>query len=351
MKKHSYFAVLTLLVGIIFMNLFISWKNIPVSVSLTDIRQAVNKSFPLLEKSGYLFTERTRFKCAGCHHTTLSSMVASLAREKGLPVIDSFSEKRVIAMIHNLQSIGNPNLVDQFLLTSKFIAPYTLLGLYAENYPPDITTDISVDYTMSQARANGSFLAETGRVPLESGDIHCTAFAIRSIQLYASPSKKVRVDAMVVKTRHWLETQHPDQQQEIVFQLLGIGWCGSSLDQKLPIAQKLLALQNDDGGWSQLTTLGSDAYATGQALYALCESGMAKPSDDVYQKGMSYLLKTQESSGAWFVQTRSYGVQPYFSSDFPPNDENQFISAAATNWADLALLEAIPDKFKSKSSY
>ena len=253
-------------------------------------------------------------------------------------------------MVRNLQLASDPNLVDQFL-TINFNAPYTLLGLYAENYPPDITTDISVDYQISQAKADGSFLAESGRVPLQSGDIHCAAFSIRSIQLYASPSKKACVDAIVTKTRHWLETQNPDQQQEIVFQLLGMYWCASSQNQKFRVTQKLLAMQHADGGWSQLTTLGSDAYATGQALYALCESGMVKTTDEVYQKGLNYLLKTQESTGAWFVQTRSYGIQPFFSSDFPPGDENQFISAAATNWADLALLEALPDKVKFRSSY
>jgi hypothetical protein len=350
MKKLSLLTISTLAVLMILMNLFVSWKNIPVSVNASDIRQSVNKSFLLLEKSGYLFTERSRLKCAGCHHTTLTSMVAGSAREKGIPVIDSFSDKRVVAMIRNLQLASNPNLVDQFM-SINFNAPYTLLGLYAENYPPSIFTDISVDYTISQAKADGSFLAESGRVPLESGDIHCTAFSIHCIQLYAAPLKKVRVDALVMRTRHWLETQNPDQQQEIVFQLLGMQWCGTSHDQKLPVAQKLFGLQHADGGWSQLTTLGSDAYATGQALYALCESGMVKPSDEVYQRGMNYLLKTQDPTGAWFVQTRSYGIQPFFSSDFPPGDENQFISAAATNWADLALLEALPDKVKSKISY
>jgi hypothetical protein len=350
MKKRSLLTITILAVLMILMNLFVSWKDIPVNLSNSDIRQSVNKSFLILEKSGYLFTERSRLKCAGCHHTTLTSMVAASAREKGIPVIDSFSNKRVEAMIRNLKFASNPNLIDQFL-TVNFNAPYTLLGLYAENYPPGIITDISVDYMISQAKPEGSFLTESGRVPLESGDIHCTAFSIRAIQLYASPAKKLRVDALVKRTRRWLEIQNPDQQQEIVFQLLGMQWCGSSREQKLPVAQKLFAMQQADGGWSQLATLGSDAYATGQALYALCESGMAKLSDEVYQRGISYLLKTQESTGAWYVQTRSYGIQPFFSSNFPPNDESQFISAAATNWADLALLEALPDKVKSQNSY
>jgi hypothetical protein len=350
MKKHSLLTISILAVFMILINLFVSWKNIPVGASESDIRQSVNKSFQILEKSGYLFTERSRQKCAGCHHTTLTSMVAALAREKGMPVIDSFSNKRLEAMIRNLKFVSNPNLINQFL-TVNFNAPYTLLGLYAENYPPGIITDISVDYMISQAKPDGSFLTESGRVPLETGDIHCAAFAIRAIQLYASAAKKNRVEALVKSTRHWLETQNPDQQQEIVFQLLGMQWCGSRQDLKLFVAQKLITMQHADGGWSQLTSLGSDAYATGQALYALCESGMVKPTDEIYQRGISYLLKTQESSGTWYVQTRSYGIQPFFSSDFPPNDESQFISAAATNWADLALLEALPDKVKSQGSY
>jgi hypothetical protein len=36
----------------------------------------------------------------------------------------------------------------------------------------------------------------------------------------------------------------------------------------------LVAEQRADGGWSQLRSLTSDAYATGQALVALAESGI-----------------------------------------------------------------------------
>jgi len=45
----------------------------------------------------------------------------------------------------------------------------------------------------------------------------------------------------------------------------------------------LVRQQRDDGGWSQLSSLQSDAYATGQALFALHESGM-KTTDPVYKR-------------------------------------------------------------------
>jgi N-acyl-D-amino-acid deacylase len=105
-------------------------------------------------------------------------------------------------------------------------------------------------------------------------------------------------------------------------------------------------MQNAEGGWSQLPTLKSDAYATGQTLYALFESKMVKPGDPVYQKGINFLLETQNDLGAWFVATRSFPIQPFLRSDFPPNDENQFISATGSNWAVISLLNALPDKNK-----
>ena len=74
---------------------------------------------------------------------------------------------------------------------------------------------------------------------------------------------------------------------------------------------------------------------------------MINAKDAAYQKGLNYLLKTQDESGAWIVATRSYPIQPFFNSDFPPYDENQFISAAGTNWAVIALMNALPDKIKS----
>jgi prenyltransferase beta subunit len=344
--KSKFFSITIILAsGIFLLSMFAGWTDKPADNNIADIEKSVNKSFLLLQKSGYLFTNRSTLKCASCHHNTLTSMAAAIAQQKGISVVDSFAVYRVQSMKRVLQFAGNPNLINQFLPVN-FVAPYILLGLSAEKYPADIYTDLSVDYIISQAKPDGSFLAESGRVPLETGDIHLTVMAIRAIQLYASPAKKKHVDELVAKTRQWLEKANPLQQQELAFQLLGMQWCGSDNSLKIKVAEKLKSMQNTDGGWSQLPTMKSDAYATGQALYVLSESEMIRTEDSLYQKGINYLLKTQDADGAWVMESRSYPFQPFVNSDFPPYDENQFISAAASNWAVMALMNALPDKTK-----
>ncbi len=321
------------------------WMHKPVITDNTAIEQSATKSLLLLQKSSYAFVNNNRFKCASCHNNTLTAMAIGLALHKGIKVIDSLSADNLTAMTYTIIRACNPNQINQFLPIS-FATPYLLMGMYAEKYPPDMNTDISVDYMMSLAKPDGSFLAESGRVPLETGDVHLTAMAIRSIELYASPAKKKHVDELVKKTRQWIERVQTNQQQELAFQLLGMQWCGSDNNHKIKVAEKLRSMQNEDGGWSQLPTLKSDAYATGQTLYALYESGMEKTNGAVYQRGLNYLLKTQDDQGAWFVATRSFPIQPFVNSEFPPYDDNQFISAAGTNWAVMALLNALPNKTK-----
>ena len=83
----------------------------------------------------------------------------------------------------------------------------------------------------------------------------------------------------------------------------------------------------------------SAAYATGKALVALQLGGLPV-SDATYQRGVQFLLKTQQEDGSWYVKTRALPIQQYFESGFP-HGKDQFISAAASNWAAMALALAI----------
>ena len=129
--------------------------------------------------------------------------------------------------------------------------------------------------------------------------------------------------------------------EDRAFQLLGLGWSKASQAAIRQAGLALVAEQRADGGWSQLPTMASDAYATGQALVALVQSGAISTADPSYQRGVAFLMKTQLADGSWFVPTRAIPIQPLFDAGFP-HGRDAFISAAATNWAAMALALAPP---------
>ena len=101
----------------------------------------------------------------------------------------------------------------------------------------------------------------------------------------------------------------------------------------------LRASQRPDGGWAPSASLPSDAYATGQALYALNQAGEIPVTDLVYRRGTAFLLRTQDDDGSWFVSKRAMPLNNYFDTGFP-HGQSQFSSFNGTCWATMALLLA-----------
>jgi hypothetical protein len=331
-----------LLLILILLAAIISFTKTTAPIAQKDILNAATKSLSLLQASGQKFIARSPKHCVSCHHNLLTALAEDQCRQKGIPFTDTFSTQRGRITAAILYAACNMNHPADFL-QAKFAPAYALIALHADHYSPDNNTEIPVDYLIHQQQPDGSFAAEYGRPPQEGGDAHLAALCIHAIRLYAAPAKAALVNQEVAKTRNWFNNYQTEVQQEVVFQLLGLTWCDAPAEEKTAIASRLLQYQHPDGSWSQLTTMPGDAYATGQALYALAESKTLKPGDEAYQKGLAWLLKTQEPTGAWIVQTRAYPIQPHLNADFPPYDENQFISAAASNWATMALLDALPD--------
>jgi hypothetical protein len=85
----------------------------------------------------------------------------------------------------------------------------------------------------------------------------------------------------------------------------------------------------------------STAYATGKSLVALHLGGLAT-TDPAYKRGVKWLLSHQQQDGSWYVRTRALAFQPYFDAGFP-GGHDQWISTAATNWADQALALSLPE--------
>jgi hypothetical protein len=175
---------------------------------------------------------------------------------------------------------------------------------------------------------------------MAAGKYQTAALAIYSLKQYAPAAEKADTDRALARAAAWLESARPATTQDRAYHLMGLAWSNASQAAISTAAKALAASQRPDGGWNQLPTMGSDAYATGEALYALSVSGKMSTSDPVYKKGVKYLLRTQAPDGTWHVKSRSIWVQPYFESGFPYGHD-QWISAAGTSWAVMALAQTV----------
>ena len=302
----------------------------------SSAREAVERVLPLLQKSDAAFLSKSG--CVSCHNNTLAAMTVSAARKSGIAVNEQTAQKqlKIIASTVEawrerlLQGIGIPGDSDT--------VSYILMGMAAEKYPADATTDAMAKFVKDQQWPDGHWQILAHRPPIESSDVQVTAASMRALQLYAPKSLRADYDKAVQKTVEWLKKAQPASTEESAFQIMGLRWGGVSAgDSSVQKAvRNLTAQQRADGGWSQIPTLTSDAYATGQALVALKEAGVAA-TDAIYKKGVQYLLNSQLEDGSWHVRSRAVPLQPLFDSGFP-HERDQWISAAGSNWAALALI-------------
>ena len=297
-------------------------------------RAAVARSLPLLQKTDAVFLKKSG--CVSCHNNTLTAMTVAAARKSGVPVDEQTARAQLTAIASFIDGWRERALQGIGIAGDPETISYILLGMAAENYPPDPATDATARFLRSQQRADGHWDISFHRPPLESSDIQVTAAAMRALQVYAPHTDRTGYQRSVQAAAAWLAKAEPRTNEDRAFQLLGLRWAGAGMATIAKAARALLAEQRSDGGWAQLPSLTSDAYATGEALYALMESGTLRASDAAHRKSIQFLLRTQLEDGSWHVQTRAIPIQPLFDIGFP-HGRDSWISAAGTNWATLAL--------------
>jgi squalene cyclase len=233
---------------------------------------------------------------------------------------------------------------------SESVEAYVLLGLGAEGYKADLNTDAAAMHILSRQRPDGQWQAPLAdmRQPLCLGHIGDTALAVRALQLYAPKTDAAAYRRSIELGTAWMANAKSYSNEDRSWRVAGLAWAGTNKAATQQAIKELVAAQKADGGWSDMPTMDSTAYATGKSLVALHVAGVPA-SDPAYRRGVDWLLKNQQQDGTWYVQTRALAFQPSFDAGFP-HGHSQWISAAGTNWAAMALTYALPDGEKVPAS-
>ncbi len=311
------------------------------------VSDAIARAVARLQPAGPAFYNRT--KCNSCHNQNIPGFAITLARRHGIKTDEVLAGHSMTVTNTQWQNRREAVLLGEttgggFQPNSEF----TLFEMAEDHMLATLNSDAIVLGLATRQLEDGSWgIGADIRPPLTGSAISSTALTIRGLHEYAPSGHREEMNVRVARAIAYLRTVEPRDTQDRAFRLLGLKWGGVSGPEIVREKAALIELQREDGGWAQMSSMTSDAYATGQALYAL-HAAKLPVTDAAYRKGVDYLLKTQLEDGTWFVQTRAFGFQPYFETGFP-HGRSQFISTVATAWASAALTYTLEGSNASKN--
>ena len=297
-----------------------------------DVRTAVQRSVSLLERATSQFVSKAG--CFACHEQPSAAFAVGAARGKGITIDETAASDRWNQLTSALNA---SQLEGAAALGGADNNLYLAEALVRSGYTPDRKTDIlAANLAAYQGGDGGWHLPGYVRSPLQDNDFSRTAMAIRALKTYGTPGRAAEMKQRIEHAKQWLLHASPMTTEDFDMRLSGVAAAGASLSDLRKLAEPILAKQRPDGGFAQRDALASDAYATGMTLWALATAGVLQPSDEVYRKGVQFLLTTQAPDGSWHVISRATTFQIYFEGGFPYSHD-QWISIMGTGWASSAL--------------
>jgi hypothetical protein len=299
----------------------------------SDAAKAIDRGLAFLVRDALAW--KSQYKCASCHHASLVIWSFNEAERRGHPI-----DKAVLADLtkwlaesgDGKTGVPRPAAAPQALNTK---AVYFALGL-TTNSSPDSATKKGLSRLLKTVEAdqaaNGSWIAwpETRPPFFGNSDESMTALATLAL-LPAAQEQDPAAKAAVKKGVDWLaKFQSDDNPQSLALRLVLWRRLERPAVEWKPLLGRLKKNQNPDGGWSQADGMSSDAWATGEALYALAYAGVG-PADPIVARAHAFLVRTQRTDGSWPMTSRPTKPGGPGSSSLVP------ITGAGTAWAVIGL--------------
>jgi Squalene-hopene cyclase C-terminal domain len=306
-----------------------------------NLTETVNRGLTFLAKDNLAWKEKRQ--CAECHHAPFTIWALSEGKKQGYAVDEkALADLTAWAVARDVpaRTVTKQEQVD---LNE---APLLLaLGLEAGDAKgtQDGLKKLLASVLSDQGKGGWWKLSYEFR-PIGSSPEALTTLALLALSAPNAPDMGWEGKAALEKGLKWLRAADADDEpQAAALRLILWRRLGLPAAEWEPLVTKLRGAQNADGGWGQTREAKSDAYATGQALYALAEAG-AQPGDEAVRKGRSFLAKTQREDGGWAMVSRA------IMRDGKPPKNLDPITHAGSAWAVLGLVRSSPDAARPGSA-
>lgn len=281
---------------------------------------------------------KANHNCVSCHHAALVIWAMHEARQNGSKVDEpSLADltRWVAASGNGRTSIPRPEGIPK-ALNAK--AVWFALGLAADPNPTDESRQgqrLMLQTIAGDQGENGQWYSWPDTRPPIFGNSDESMTALATLALSSSvAAEDPTVVAARDKGRRWLEQAPTDNDpQSLAARLILWVRLRRPAAEWEPLVRQVKERQNADGGWKQADSLTSDAWATGQALYALAQAGL-RSDDRSIQRGQAFLINSQRADGSWAMTSRPTKPGDDGAGSLIP------ITGAGSAWAVLGLVRS-----------
>ena len=260
-----------------------------------QVHEAVDRAIRYLQSENVAWL--TTRKCAACHHVPMPLWALSEADRRGYAIDRKFvadtaesllgSKDRLLASKIFPDPAAPPDLRPQGRGLNMGLPMLTVaaLSLPSRTEAQNQNLRLIADEIIKKQQPDGSweFFAALRRPPINESQTTDAAWIIMALQGTTGADAPGSQRAALTRAVAWLDgAKRSDSQQDKVLRvILGVR-SGRPRKGLQPTIGELLALQRGDGGWSQtVPEPKSDAYATGQTLYALALAGLTAERPEV----------------------------------------------------------------------
>ncbi|GMW03340.1 MAG: hypothetical protein AMXMBFR84_44740 [Candidatus Hydrogenedentota bacterium] len=300
-----------------------------------DISQTIPKGLRFMEEKSLAWKEK--MGCASCHHVPMMLWSAYEAKKHGYEVKESVVEsmRAWVLQDDNASGVFPPKESPPDRDGTQIASIYVLHALEAGpgGWEDSSFAKQTAEHFLALQQPDGSWppFPSSGRSPILEGNGISTRFLLAALAALPGRATDPNVATAVDKAALAVSAMTPISHQAKVLQLLAEVRTGADDSSIQAHVAKILAMQRVDGSWAQTPEMFGDAYATGQTLYALAQTGV-KVDHPAIKRAARFLVESQSEDGSWPMISRPIEAGGREAHNLEP------IVAMATGWALLGLL-------------
>ncbi len=340
-----YLSLMTFLVCCISLRVF-SDESASTPPSPPSVQQTVDRAI------GYLQTETVAWastrKCAACHHAAMGLWALGEADRRGYAVDKTYVADMVEAALGSRDKMMAASLVPNPALPpdTRPLAGGLNMGQVFMAVAAQSLSSLGdgqkesirwiADEAVKKQREDGSWEFFLRQPPVTESQASNAVWITMALQGVAGEPVPESRQVAIQKGSAWLAGAAKENFQDVVLDVVLASRAGKSREEMQGLIDKVLAQQRPDGGWAQLAEMPSDAFATGQSLYALSLVGYRAEQPEI-ARAIDFLVSTQAADGSWPMTSRS-------TPDGSPGSAKLLtpITCAAAAWGTLGLVGVAP---------